>query len=346
MNLGIIGATGIVGEELIKLIERNHLNVSISDIKLFASSKSKGKEILIKNKKYIVEELTEDSFENLDVVIFCSSQLISFNYAKIALQNNCYVIDNSAAFRLSENVPLVVPEINKNLVKPENKLICNPNCCVAILCTAIYPLHQKFKIKRLILSTYQSASGAGKEGLNELENQIQEYGKKESSTKVFGRKYLNNVFSHNSKVCPFDLYNDEEIKIIKETKKLLGTDVKVTATCVRVPVFRSHCISVNIEFDNKVELEEINDILNNSSGVEVVDNAFKNNFPEALNSKEKFDVEVGRIRYDLDDQSKKTINLFISGDQLLKGAALNAYQILKLVNSFLLYNNEQKINIS
>ena len=346
MNLGIIGATGIVGEELIKLIEKNHLNVSISKIKLMASLKSKGKEIVIKNKKYIVEELTDESFKDLNVAIFCCKEKVSLLYAKIALQNNCYVIDNSSSYRLSDNVPLVIPEVNGNLITTKSKLISNPNCCVAILCTAIYPLHKKFKIKRLILSTYQSASGAGRDGLNELKNQIKEYGKSDISTKVFGRPYLNNVFSHNSSICLFDLYNDEEMKIIKETKKILGEDVKVTATSVRVPVFRSHCISVNVEFDKKVKLEEINDILNNSSGVEVVDQKFENKFPEALSSKEKFDVEVGRIRYDLDDKSEKTINLFISGDQLLKGAALNAYQILKITNSFLTYNNEQKVNIN
>ena len=332
MYIGIIGSTGSVGEELIKLLEKNHLNFNITNIKLFASEKSAGKNIIINNKDYIIEVLKEDSFVNLDVAIFCASSSISKKYAPIAIKSNCKVIDNSSAYRMDKNVPLIIPEINGNLVKKDTFLIANPNCCTALLCVVIGCLHKKYQIKRLVISTYQSASGAGKDGLNELESQLLDYNsEKKYKTDVFGRQYLNNIFSHNT---PIDLetgYNQEELKIIEETNKILNSKIRISTTCIRVPVFRSHCESVNIEFGKEVDLIEIRNLLQNQEGVQVVDDCLNGIFPEPINSQNKFDVQVGRIRFDIGDETKKTINLFLSGDQLLKGAALNAYQILKLI---------------
>ena len=186
----------------------------------------------------------------------------------------------------------------------------------------LYPLHLKYKINKVIVSTYQSASGAGQKGLDELIlNPTESY-------PVFGRQYLYNVFSHNSEIDLESLYNDEEVKIMLETKKILNTDIKISATCVRVPTIRAHAESVNIEFSNKVDLNEIRSILDNQVGIIVEDNINSGEFPEPIKAENKLDVMVGRIRYDLSDESKKSINLFLCGDQLLKGAALNAYQIL------------------
>lgn len=330
MNIGIVGATGLVGEEFIKLINDNHLNIKIKNIKLFASSKSINKRILINSKEYLVEELNELSFKDLNVAIFCSSSDISLRYTKEAIKNSCFVIDNSSAYRMNKNVPLIIPEVNRNLINLNNGIISNPNCCTILLCTVLAPLHKMYKIKRLVISTYQSASGAGRDGLNELSSQIENLNNKDFSTEVFGRQYLNNVFCHNSEINLENGFNEEEIKIIEETNKILDSDIKISVTCVRVPVFRSHCESINIEFEKSSTLKDIYKLLNSQHGVEIVDDKENCKFPEPINTENKFNIEVGRIRYDFNDMEGKRLNLFISGDQLLKGAALNAYQILNL----------------
>lgn len=331
MNIGIIGATGLVGEEFIKLINNNHLNIKINNIKLFASSKSINKKILINSKEYLVEELNELSFKDLNVAIFCSSSEISLRYTKEAIKNSCFVIDNSSAYRMNKNVPLVIPEVNGNLINLNNGIISNPNCCTILLCTVLAQLHKTYKIKRLVISTYQSASGAGRDGLDELSSQIESLSKKKKfSTKVFGRQYLNNVFCHNSEINLENGFNEEEIKIIEETNKILDSNIEISVTCVRVPVFRSHCESVNIEFEETSNLSDIYNILENQQGVEIVDDKKEGKFPEPINTENKFNIQVGRIRYDFNDKDCKKLNLFLSGDQLLKGAALNAYQILNL----------------
>lgn len=332
MNIGIIGATGLVGKEIIKLIENNHLKIKIKDIRLFSSIKSIGTTFVIKKQIYKTEELNENSFNNINVSIFCSSSEVSIKYAKIAISKGCFVIDNSSAFRMHKDIPLVIPEINGHLVNLSNGIIANPNCCTALLCLALYPLHKRYKIKKIIVSTYQSASGAGLKGLNELKNQINDYNITDNKLKtdVFGRQYLLNVFSHNSEINLINGYNDEEIKIIEETNKILDSEIKISATCIRVPVLRSHCESVNIEFTQKVDINNIFVLLNEQDGIDIVDDRENNIFPEPINTENIHNIQVGRIRYDLSDESKSTINLFLSGDQLLKGAALNAYQILNL----------------
>lgn len=321
MRIGIFGATGLVGKELLKLLDNNHLNVKFNNLKLFASESSIGKIINFRGENLIVESYNNETFSQLEILILCTSANVSKEIIKLAKDYNCLIIDNSSAFRFDKHVPLVVPEINGHLIKGNN-IIANPNCCTALLTMVLHPLHLKYNINKVIVSTYQSASGAGQNGLDELIlNPTESY-------PVFGRQYLYNVFSHNSEIDLESLYNDEEVKIMLETKKILNADIKISATCVRVPTIRAHAESVHIEFKNKVELNEIRSVLNNQFGVIVEDNINSGEFPEPIKVENKFDVMVGRIRYDISDESKKSINLFLCGDQLLKGAALNAYQIL------------------
>ena len=332
MNIEIFGATGLVGKEFIKLLEDNHLNIKFNNIRVFASESSIGKNINFRGLNLIVETYNNKIYSELDVLILCTSNNISKDIVKHAKSYNCLIIDNSSAFRYDKNVPLIVPEINGHLIK-NNKIIANPNCCTALLTLVLYPLHIKYNINKVIVNTYQSASGAGQKGLDELIlNPTENY-------PVFGRQYLYNVFSHNSEIDLGSLYNDEEVKIMTETKKILNSDIKITATCVRVPTIRAHAESVHINFENEVNLEEIKLILNEKDGIIVEDDYKNGEFPEPIKVENKFDVMVGRIRYDLTDESKKSINLFLCGDQLLKGAALNAYQILKLCSE-----SEQFIN--
>ena len=319
MNIGIFGATGLVGQEFLKLLE-NKNKVTYNSIRLFASESSIGKHIVFNNFRLLIEKYDESVFKELNVVILCTGTEVSKHIVPMALRNNCFIIDNSSAFRMNLNVPLVIPEINRDLIS-SSQLIANPNCCTALLCMVLHPLNELNKIKRVIVSTYQSASGAGQKGLDELSNPSTEF-------PVFGRQYMYNVFSHNSEVNKETGYNDEETKIMEETKKILNSDLNISATCVRVPVLRAHSESVNIEFENPICLEDVRFTLKKTEGVKLEDDQYLNQFPEPIKVENKDDVMVGRVRYDLSDKTNKTINLFLCGDQLLKGAALNAYQIL------------------
>ena len=323
MKIGIFGATGLVGKEFIKLLEDNHLDIKFNNLRLFASKSSIGKIIFFKGIELIVEGYNNEIYSELDVLILCTSTKVSKEIVNSAKNYDCLIIDNSSAFRFDKNVPLIVPEINGHLIK-NSKSISNPNCCTALLTMVLNPLNKMCNIDKVIVSTYQSASGAGQKGLDELISNSY----KDNS--VFGRQYLYNVFSHNSEIDIDTRYNDEEIKIMLETKKILNENIKISATCVRVPTMRAHAESVHIEFKNEVDLNEITKILNNQNGVTVEDDIENGEFPEPIKAENKFDVLVGRIRYDLSDESNKSINLFLCGDQLLKGAALNAYQILSL----------------
>ena len=331
MNLGIVGASGVVGSEFLKLLDRKHLNINYNILRLYASKKSCGKEICIRNRNHKLRVFEEDQFILLDVLVLCCSAELSYSYVSMALSYDCIIIDNSSFFRLYPDVPLVIPEINANTISSRTKLIASPNCCTTILCMALHPLRKLGNIVKVNVSTYQAASGAGKEGLNELQSQFEEIVEGRSlTTNYFNRQYAMNLFSHNSEIDPNNGYNGEEIKMINETKKILGK-VSINPTCIRVPIMRSHCETLNIQFDREINLDEVRKILENSNGIVVCDDRENNEFPEPIKSQNKLDVYVGRIRYDLSDSTKKTINLFISGDQLLKGAALNSYQILDLI---------------
>ena len=328
MNLGIIGASGVVGKELIGLLKKNHLNVEFYSLHLYGS---KEKTIAMSDGSYQkIEEINDDIFTFLDIAIFCTSSEVSKRYIPIAINSNCRCIDHSTAYRLNDSVPLVIPEINGSLIH-KKKIISSPNCCASLLCMVLYPLLQLGPMVKVDVSTYQSASGAGAAGLAELEQQIHDYSdKKPLKTDFFNRQYLLNVFSHNSDIDLDTGYNEEETKMIEETQKILG--VSVNPTCIRVPVLRAHCESITITFKKPVELLDVYKILNKAEGITVVDNRIQNSFPEPVITQNNFDISVGRIRYDLSDKTNRTINLFLSGDQLLKGAALNSYQILSRMN--------------
>lgn len=331
MNIGIIGASGVVGMELIKLLEKNHLNINYSSVLLFGSERSVGKQIKFKDELLTINLLTEDIFKNLTVVIFCTGDDVSNKYIPIAIQKDCVCIDHSTNYRMNPQVPLVIPEINSFSI-PGKNIIASPNCCTTMLCMVLFPLLELSNIEWVNVCTYQAASGAGIKGLNELKQQIRDYSNgNKLKTDYFKRQYLLNVFSHNSDLNAINGFNEEEIKIMEETKKILN--VKVNPTCVRVPVLRSHCESVTIKFKSEVDLLEIHDKLATFPGVSLQDDKIQNKFPEPIDTENTFDIKVGRIRYSICDEENahKVVNLFLSGDQLLKGAALNSYQILSYV---------------
>lgn len=336
MNICILGSTGAVGEEFIKLIEER--SFKFNNITLYASERSVGKKYIIKDKEYKVSKLEYDSkiFKNIDIAFFFISSELSKKYALLAESLNCYIIDNSNAFRMTH--PLIIPEINFNeLKKYKSKIIANPNCSTILLCMVLYPLTKLSKITDIVVSTYQALSGAGKKGIEELESQIRIYSKdRQIKPDFFKSQCLNNVFSHNSPVDIFTGDNQEETKIINETKKILkNSEINIVATCVRVPVIRAHCESINITFKDDIDLLEIKNILSEFKGITIVDDRKNNIFPEPIKASNQNDILVGRIRKHI----KNNISLFISGDQLRKGAALNAIQIAEMITPKKLQKN-------
>jgi aspartate-semialdehyde dehydrogenase len=329
-TVAVIGATGAVGAEMLRCLEESSINTET--LKAFASERSAGKRFKFRGKDVEMQVLTEDAFRGVDIALFASETDISKQYVPIAAAAGAYAIDNSSAFRMDDTVPLVVPEVNGNLIKPSQKIYANPNCVAAIMVMALWPLHQAGKLKRVIASTYQSASGAGRPAMDELEEATRAYLKGERyEPKVLPHPYAFNLFSHNTAIGE-DGYNGEEQKVVKELRKIMGLDdLRVGVTCVRVPVLRAHSMSIVAEFDSKVSVEEARAILSKAPGVKVVDNREKNHFPMPVESSGQNDVLVGRIREDVSDPTGHSLALFISGDQLLKGAALNAVQIAERV---------------
>lgn len=327
MRVGIIGASGLVGDKLIKLL----LNNGYFDIKICASLNSEGKIInYISNdvsRSFEMKKLDEHFFEDINVAFFCADNSVAEKWIPIAISKNIFTIDNSSAFRLDDKVPLVIPEINSKLIGT-NKLIANPNCATVILCMVLYPLLKLSKISRVKVTTYQTVSGAGKAGVDELTNQIIEYVENKPLTiKTFKSQIFNNCFSHNSTIDELTGYNEEEMKIINETRKILNYDVKISATCVRIATETAHCEDITIEFEDNVNELEIRKSLFNFEGIKIIDDRNNNRFPEPIIASGTTDIYVGRIRKDLFDKENKIYHMYICGDQLLKGAAYNAYQI-------------------
>jgi aspartate-semialdehyde dehydrogenase len=330
VNVAVVGATGAVGQEFIKVLD--HRNFPIKNIKFLASKRSAGNTIKFKGKDYTVEELTEKSFAGIDVALFSAGGSISKQFCPIAAQAGAVVVDNSSAFRMDPTVPLVVPEVNPQDIDKHNGIIANPNCSTIILVVPIWPLHNVNKIKRLVVSTYQAASGAGWKAMKELMDQTTAFlSGKEVIPQVLPHKYAFNLFSHNSKIGA-DGYNEEEVKMVKETRKMFHDDsIQVSPTCVRVPVLRAHSESINIEFSEPMTEETVKEIMLKSPGVKLVDEREKNYFPMPLDASDQYDVLVGRIRMDTSIPGGRGMNIFVAGDQLLKGAALNAVQIAELL---------------
>ncbi len=328
-NIIIVGATGAVGLELINLIEKRHL--VYNKLKLLASKRSINKQFVVNNKTIFVEELTENSFVGFHYAIFATNCDISKQYIPYAIQEGCTAIDNSSAYRMQTSVPLIIPEINLvSKSQLNSKIIANPNCSTIILLVVLYPLYKQNKIKQIDVTTYQASSGAGLEGMKELENQTKAYHNNETiETPIFQRPYLFNVFSHNSPIDRETGFNEEELKMIHETHKILSdNDIHINPTCIRVPTLRSHLEVVHIQFENETNVDTLRNIILNAHGVTLYEDYENNRFPEPILTSHKNDVYVGRIRQSYHGD-KKNFQLILSGDQLLKGASLNAIQILE-----------------
>lgn len=330
-NIAIAGATGAVGQEFLSVLENRKF--PFNKLKLLASSRSVGKKMEFKGQVYEVEELSTSSFDDVDIALFSAGGSRSKQFAPAAVKAGCVVIDNSSAYRMDPNTPLVVPEVNPEDAKQHKGIIANPNCSTIIMNVAVWPLHRAAKVKRVVCSTYQAASGAGAAAMEELEQQSRDWVQgMPLKQDIFGRQYIWNLFSHNSAVDPKTGYNEEEIKMIRETKKIFHTDdISVTATCIRVPVLRAHCEAINLSFEQPITEEQARDILSKAPGVTIMDDRDNNDFPEPLKASGKDNVLVGRIRQDLSQPAGYGLELFVAGDQLLKGAALNAVQIAELL---------------
>ena len=329
-HVAVVGATGAVGQEFMRILEER--SFPFEKITFLASSRSAGKPITFKGKTYTVQELKEDSFKGVDLALFSAGGSISKKFGPIAAQAGTVVVDNSSAFRMDPSVPLVVPEVNPQDVKWHKGIIANPNCSTIIMVVPVWPLHQANPIERLVISTYQAASGAGYQAMVELQEQARDFlDGKEITPKVLPHQIAFNLFSHNSKVGE-NGYNEEEMKMVKETRKMFHHDaIQITATCVRVPVLRAHSESINIRFSKPITEDEVREILQQAPGVKVVDDRVKNYFPMPLETSDQDDVWVGRIRQDISQPDGRGIEMFVSGDQLRKGAASNAVQIAELL---------------
>jgi aspartate-semialdehyde dehydrogenase len=329
-KLLIVGATGAVGLELISILNSTNI-YHYDDLKLVSSKSSVGLSYIIRDKEYVVEELTEYSFVNFDFAILAVNSEIAKECVKFRDNTNpkCIIIDNSCAFRMDPNVPLIIPEINMKCYKGEN-IIANPNCSTIIMLMALAPLHKINKIAQIDVSTYQAASGAGLVGMKELLNQTSAFANNASLDKymdVFKRQYVFNAFSHNSPIDMDSLFNEEEIKIILETKKILGdSDIIVNPTCVRIPTLRSHMETITIRFTDSFSVDKINELLYPAEGVIVHDFPKLNEFPEPIITEKKDEIYVGRIRQSY-HKDPRMFHMLVSGDQIRKGAALNAIQI-------------------
>ncbi len=329
-NVAILGATGAVGQEFLRLIEER--NFPFAELKLLASKRSAGKKINFMGKEYTVEEATKDSFAGVQIALFAGGAA-SKEFAHDAVAAGAVVIDNSSAFRMDKDVPLVVPEVNPQAIATHHGIIANPNCSTIIMVMALKPLYDKAKIKRIVVSTYQAVSGGGKEAMAELEEQVNDIvAGKEVTPKILPgaalAKHYQIAFNLIPQIDVFkdNLYTKEEMKMVDETKKIMGDDkLRITATTVRVPVYRSHAESVNVEFAAPISVDEAKKAIADFPGVILRDNPAEMEYPMPLFTSGKDDVEVGRLR--VDESIDNGLNFWVCGDQIRKGAALNALQI-------------------
>lgn len=345
-HVAVAGATGAVGVEMIKTLEAR--NFPLASLKLLASSRSVGKKVQFRGETLAVEELTENSFKGVDVALFSAGGSISKQFRKAVTDSGCVMVDNSSAFRMEDDVPLVVPEVNPEDVAKHHGVIANPNCTTIIMLTAVAPLHREFGLKRLVASTYQSASGAGAKGMNELFNQLKELLANAKDMSELAENYRAvlargtapaafvdpiafNVFPHIDTFMP-NGYSKEELKMVNETHKMLHNyDIAVSCTSVRVPVLRAHSESLNLTFEKPVTPDAARAVLAKAPGVIVVDDPASNRYPMPVDASGHGEVLVGRVRTDLSQPDGRGLEMFVSGDQLLKGAALNAVQIAELL---------------
>lgn len=323
-NLAVVGATGLVGSTFLKVLAER--NFPFENLYLMASAKSAGKEIVFKDKTYIIEELTDKSFDKpIDIALFSAGGSTSQHFAPVAAKKGCVVVDNSSAWRMDKEVPLVVPEVNPEDVKWNKGIIANPNCSTIQAVVALKPLHDRYKIKRVVYSTYQAVSGSGLKGIEDLkEGLLGNHIKKAYPHAIAGNCIPQiDVFTDNG-------YTKEEIKMILETQKILGDDtIRITATTVRVPVFASHSESINIEFEKPFEIEDVKNALANAPGIVMQDDPANSIYPLAADAAGKDEVFIGRVRRDFSVENG--VNLWVVADNVRKGAATNAVQIAELL---------------
>ncbi len=329
-RVAIVGATGAVGREFLRVLAEH--SFPVDDLRLLASPRSEGRKIEFEGTELVVEELSTAAFERVDFAFFSAGAAISREFAPAARHAGAVVIDNSSAFRMDEDVPLVVPEVNPRAVRWHKGVIANPNCSTIILVVALWPLHRVTPIRRAVVATYQAVSGAGARALAELEEQTRAVLAGEPARpEIFPVPCAFNVFSHNSPLGS-DGYNLEERKMILETQKIFADDtIRVAPTCMRVPVLRAHTEALTLEFADSMPEVEARVLLGQAPGVRVVDDRERNHFPTPLDATGRDEVLVGRIRQDPSVPDLRGVQLVCSGDQLRKGAALNAVQIAELL---------------
>ena len=328
--LAIAGVTGAVGQEFLAILEQR--SFPFRSIKMLASKRSAGKTVTFKSETHTIEELTADSFNGVDLALFSAGGSVSREFAPIAAKAGCVVVDNSSAFRMDPDTPLVVPEINPQDAARHQGIIANPNCSTIIMNMPVWPLHQANPIRRIVMSTYQAVSGIGAKAMVELAEATRAFlGGETYEQNEIPQPCAFNVWSHGSAIGD-DGYNEEERKSWRETRKIFGDDtIRVTATCIRVPVMRAHCESINLEFTNPITEDEVRTILADAPGVRLVDDRAANHFPMPIEAAGQDDIFVGRIRQDQSQPDGRGIEMFIAGDQIRKGAALNAIQIAELL---------------
>jgi len=333
-NIAVAGATGAVGLKMLGVLENR--SFPVNSIRLLASSRSAGNKINFKGKEVAVELLTRDSFKEIDIALFSAGASVSREFAGFAVKSGAVVIDNSSAFRNDPSIPLVIPEINPEDVKLHNGIISNPNCTTAIMLTVLNPIFRYTKIKKIIVSSYQSVSGAGQKGIFELKNQIKSISeKKDPQISKFPYQIAYNVIPQID-VFTENGYTKEEMKMLHETRKILHDDkILVSATCVRVPVLSVHSMAVTVITEKSLSVSKAKELISGAEGADLMDDTSNNLYPMPINVEGKFDCFAGRIRKDM--AFKNALSMWICGDQLLKGAALNAVQIAEL-----LINNKKK----
>ncbi|MEI9892464.1 MAG: aspartate-semialdehyde dehydrogenase [Chthoniobacter sp.] len=328
LHVAIVGATGAVGVEMIKTLEKRHFPVG--KLSLLASARSVGKTLPFRGSEVAITELKDDSFTGVDVALFSAGAGISKQYAPLAVQAGAVVVDNSSAYRMDPDVPLVVPEINGHDIKKNRGIIANPNCTTAITLMALFPLHQEFRVKRIFAASYQAVSGTGAQAIEELRAQVHAVVNGQPIVKsVYPHQIAFNVLPHVDSFLETG-YTKEEMKMQNEGRRIMHHPTfKASVTCVRVPVYRAHSVAVNAEFERPVSLKDAREVLGRAPGLEVVDDPSKAEYPLPLYVAEQDDCQVGRLR--LDCALDNGLAFWVAGDQLLKGAALNAVQIAELI---------------
>ena len=326
-SVAVVGATGAVGTELIACLGQR--DFPLRQLRLFASARSSGRAMAYRGNALPVEALTARSLADIEIALFCAGSDISQRFVPPAVQRGTVVIDNSSAFRMDDAVPLVVPEVNAEAIDAHRGIIANPNCVAIISVVPLWPLHRAFGIRRIIASTYQAASGAGAAAMEELRQSTRAALSGDSfRPRVLRHPYAFNLYSHDTAVDPASGANEEESKVARELRKIMrAPDLRIGVTCIRVPVLRAHAVALTVQFEHPITAAAARELLAQAPGVRIVDDIASNHFPMPIEATGQDEVLVGRIRCDSSDPSGHSLALFVAGDQLLKGAALNAVQI-------------------